>query len=254
MSELNIGTNAAADTNQPAADTNQPAQAPAAETQQPARPEGIPEKFWTGTGVDVAGLAKAYAELERKQSAGQPQEQPKSEIPPPSPAGAVKMVEGAGLNYSDLEAEYQSTQKLSDASIQKLEAAGIPRAMVDSYIAGLEAQQSKITGEIYQSVGGQEAYAKMTAWAAANWSAKEIDSFNAMIGTGTGKMALTALQAAYNAANPAEPTSITGGAVSTTGDAYASKEEMIRDMRNPLYAKDPAFRTRVQNKLARSNI
>lgn len=49
-------------------------------------------------------------------------------------------LETKGLSFDEFAEEYQSTGTLSPESINKLEQAGYPKAMVDAYIAGLEAQ------------------------------------------------------------------------------------------------------------------
>lgn len=57
-------------------------------------------------------------------------------------------LETKGLSFDEFAEEYQSTGTLSPESINKLEQAGYPKAMVDAYIAGLEAQSSKFVDTV----------------------------------------------------------------------------------------------------------
>jgi hypothetical protein len=63
------------------------------------------------------------------------------------------------------------------------------------------------------------------------------------------------LKARYEAKRGVEPQRTLEGRKSNAGtDRYESVAELQEDMRNPKYAKDPAFRSRVEQKLARSDI
>ena len=77
--------------------------------------------------------------------------------------------------------EFQETGALSDDSFAKLESAGIPRAYVEQYIAGLQAVQEASSKSLYDSVGGEKSYNSMIEWASANYSEAEIDAYNKAI-------------------------------------------------------------------------
>ena len=57
-------------------------------------------------------------------------------------------LETKGLSFDEFAEEYQTTGTLSPESINKLEQAGYPKAMVDAYIAGLEAQTNKFVDTV----------------------------------------------------------------------------------------------------------
>lgn len=210
----------------------------------PDRPEWLPEKF-----KSPEDLAKAYSELESKLGQADTSEEAQAE--------AEEALDNAGLDYEMLANEYAQNGELSDEAYQALEHAGIPQHIVDQYIAGLEATQGAIRGEIYETAGGEEAYSEMVEWAADNLDEGQIDAFNATLEGGDVnqiKMAITALQSQYMNANGTEPSRSIQGRTAGEGPVYESVAELTRDMGDKRYMEDPAFRAKVEAKLARSSI
>lgn len=219
------------------------------------RPAWLPEKFQS-----PEAMAAAYAELEKK--LGQPkQEAPKQEppvAPPQNPKVAENVLKDSGLDYQAFSQEFAQKGELSDDTYAKLEAAGIPRVMVDSFIEGQVAIADSIRTQVFSTVGGEEQFNAMTAWAASNMSKAEIDAFNATVDSGSVeqiKLAVRALQNAYTSANGSAPKYVnTGGNTQATSDVFRSTAELITAMSDPRYASDEAYRRDVEMKLARSNI
>lgn len=212
------------------------------------RPEWLPEKFKT-----VEDMAKAYAELEKAKGKG------KDETPPASEEDANAAVESAGLNMEALSAEYSENGDLSEASYEALAKQGITKEMVEVYISGQEARLQSVRSELLAPVGGDETvYAELTGWAADNLSDAEIESFNSVLESGNVpaiKLAVADLSTKYKNANGTEPGRELGGKPGAGGAAvYESTADLMKDMQNPEYAKNPAFRAKVSAKLERSNI
>jgi len=210
----------------------------------PDRPEWLPEKF-----KSPEDLAKAYSELESKLGKANTTEEAQGE--------AEEAMSNAGLDYEAFAQEYSENGSLSDEAYKALENAGIPQHIVDSYIAGLEAQSTMMRGEVLEAVGGEEAYTEMVDWAADNLDEGQIDAFNATLESGDVnqiKMAITALQAQYSQSTGNEPSRTVTGRAAGEGPVYESVAELTRDMGDPRYMEDPAFRSKVEAKLARSNI
>ncbi|MCA8110259.1 capsid assembly protein [Burkholderia cepacia] len=234
---------------------------PQAVTPEPAaRPEHVPEKFWNAeTGqVDMVAWSQSYKELEQKQS------QAPAQDPAAKPAvgadgkpvegadDAAKVLEGKGLDINAFSQEFQSAGGLSEESYSKLETAGIPKAMVDAYIAGQVALGEQRNAQGYETAGGKDEFAKMTEWAKTGFNAAEIAAFNTAV-TGTAEqmqLAVAGLRARYEAANGREPGLLGGKPGNAGAPGYASRAEMTADMKDPRYAKDPAFRAKVESKLA----
>lgn len=207
------------------------------------RPEWLPEKFKT-----VEDMAKAYAELEKAQGA------PKEE----TQEAAEKAVENAGLDMTKLSAEYNDKGELSEESYKALEGAGIPKDVVDQYISGLEAQSETLRQELLAPAGGEEGYNKMLEWAGENLNDAEIDAYNKALESGDKdiiKMAVEGLNTKFKANATMEPSdALDGKPGANTANAYESTADLLKDMNNPEYATNPAFRAKVEAKLARSNI
>jgi hypothetical protein len=218
------------------------------EDETPERPEWLPEKFKT-----PEDMAKAYAELEKAKSKGEaPDDKDTDEA-------AEKAVDGAGLDMDALSKEYAESGELSKENLEALAKVGITEDMVQSYITGQEAQAAAAQKELLEPIGGDiEAYNKLTAWAGDNLSDAEVDEFNSVLETGNPsavKMAIRDLSAKYEGVNGTEPGRQLSGKPNTSGAAvYESTADLMKDMQNPEYAKNPAFRAKVEAKLGRSNI
>ena len=218
------------------------------------RPQWLPEKFKT-----PEDMAKAYAELESK--LGKPAEKP-ADAPPAEPQAnpqdADKALADAGLNLQDFSAEFAKNGELSTESYEKLQKAGFDRNLVDQYIQGQRALAAQYESTIMQEVGGSEKYSEMVTWAKGNMSASEIEAFNAAVSGGNvdqAKLAVMGLSAKYQQAVGSDPKRLIGGQGSgASADVFESMAQVTAAMKDPQYKNDPAFRAKVQAKLARSNI
>jgi len=210
-----------------------------------ARPEWLPEKFQS-----PEDLAKAYSELERRQS--QPQETPE-----PTQEEAKEAVESSGVDFQALTDEWAENGELSQESYDRLEKAGIPNDIVNSYIEAQSARMEAAQTRVYESVGGLEAYQSMISWAAGSLAESEIDAYNAAVNsndTAQIELAVNGLKSRYSLSEGQEPATSISGNVSAPGGAYRSLGELMEDMQSPKYRDDSAFRADVESKLARSNI
>lgn len=239
---------------------------PASEDNQPdERPEWLPEKF-----KSAEDLAKAYSELEKKLGAPKPKDEAKpeaksdttedtsdSEETEPEKA-ARDAAENAGLNFDDLSSKYWEKGTLDDSDYSALEKSGIPKHIVDQFIAGQEAILNSTRSQVFESVGGEDTYVAMTEWAAENLSEAEIDAYNRAVNSNDlsmVQMAVKGLKAQYAASEGFEPKrSVTGGNAKKGADVYRSIAELEKDMGDSRYRNDPAFRRDVEQKLARSDI
>lgn len=237
------------------ATTPDPASAPKAE-----KPEGIPDKFWDAEKgeVRVAEMAKSYTELESKQGQPKVEEKPADQKDPPDDQKAAEeAVANAGLDFNALNDEFQANGALSAESYEALAKGGIPKEMVDQYIAGQQAIAATIEADIMSPAGGAEGYKEMIQWAIDNLPQEEKVAFNKSIDSkdpGQAKLAVAALAAKFKDANPDEGELLKGKPSNTNADVYESVAQLTADQKNPLYKKDPAFRKQVEQKLARSKI
>jgi len=232
--------------------------APQAEA--PVRPAHVPEKFWnpeTGA-VDTEAWAKSYTELEQKQSQGKPAEAQEAGAAKPADsqeAAAAEALESKGLSMDAFTAEFAQNGTLSADSYKALEAAGLPKAMVDGYIAGQQALASQARAQGLEAAGGEEQFNAMAAWAKAGLNPGELAAYNEAVTNGSMdqmKLAVAGLRARYEAANGREPQLLGGSGANAGAAGYGSTAEMVKDMSDPRYQKDPAFRKAVEDKLSRT--
>lgn len=165
------------------------------------------------------------------------------------PAAALQ---AKGLDINDFNAEYADKGALSEESYAKLAKVGFDKATVDSVVAGQVALRAQADAEGYAVAGGQEAFTKMSAWAAANLTAPQKEAFNTAVSGSTDamKLAVAGLRAQYEAASGREPTLVGGAAPGATNTGYQSRAEMTAAMRDPRYQKDAAYRKSVETKVA----
>ena len=213
------------------------------------RPEWLPEKF-----KNAEDLAKAYSELEKQFSSkkDEPVKEEASEdlaIPKEEP----KSPEGISLDkYSE---EYAEKGGLSEKSYEDLAKQGLPKDLVDGYIAGQEAIANTEVQAVHNLVGGTDNYNKVIEYAKGNLNEAEQNAFNETLETGSIEQVKFAVQgiasrAGVNAEQP--QTMINGDSIETNSDIFESSAQVIDDMNDPRYAKDPAFRKLVEEKIARS--
>ena len=233
----------------------------------------IPEKFIRDGKPDYEALAKAYAELEKKQSgkkdetneedAGSTDEErkPTDEEADDKPDeqsdedAARETAKSAGLDYDALSKEYWDTGKLDESSYDKLEKAGIPRHLVDGYIRGQQAIINETKAAVFSEVGGEQAYDEMITWAADNLKEAEIAAYDKAVNSGDMNqitLAVKGLKARFAAAEGIEPTVNLGGSAPSDGSTFKSWAQVTKAMNDPRYGKDPAYMAEVESKLARS--
>lgn len=225
---------------------------PPAEGGDPQRPAWLPEKF-----KSAEDLAKAYAELEKKQSqpAPKPQEKPAGQ----TTEQLVESAQKAGVDLKALGDEFAKNGKLSDTSYKALADKGFTKESVDSYIAGQQALATQTRTELVESVGGEETFGKMIEWAKAALSPEDQVAYNSAVESGNkalAKMALEGLHARYTAAVGSEPELINGEAAAASSGVkgYESQAQIIAAMSDPRYATDDAYRRSVEQRMAKTDV
>lgn len=217
------------------------------------RPDWLPEKFKT-----VEDMAKAYAELEKKQGS------PANDDDKAKPTDDTKPAEGTIESAIKAATEqFEKDGKLAPETYDALQKAGISRDYVDAYIAGQEVLGTKQVTDLHNSVGGKEAYEAMTNWMTETLGDDELDAFNSTIeggNVGAIKLAVQGMAARHAAAtgkgSTREPKLEDGDSGSTPRGAepYSSYAEVRKDMSTKEYRDSPAFRAKVAQRLAVSKL
>jgi hypothetical protein len=205
------------------------------------RPEWLPPKFQS-----AEELARAYSELESKFT----------QVNQKTFGDQVSKANISQDEMSAFSSEFMQHGTLSDKSFANLEARGIPRYVVESYIEGQKAVAESQVATIYSQVGGPEQYQAMVEWASDNLPENEIDAFNEMIESGNQasiQFAVRGLQARYATTNNT-PRLMQGGTTGPGTSPFRSLAEVTAAMRDPKYKNDPAYRRDVEDRLKLSNV
>ena len=237
------------------------AKADALENPDIERPEWLPEKF-----KSAEEMALSYRELERKLSSGDSPETPdkveKAEGEVEETASAevsevADMLDQRGVDFESLQDTYAETGSITEEHYAELEKAGLPKSLVDQWIAGQEAVATAEVDAIMGAVGGREAYTEMTSWASDNLSEMEIATFNKAIDSGDRDLQLMAIEGIknkYQTVEGQQPRLVQGQAPTQTGGGFASVAELTAAMSDPRYGKDTAYRQDIADRLSKSNI
>ena len=219
------------------------------------RPEWLPEKFKT-----PEEMAKAYSQLEGK--LGQSNEETEEAFEGTEYTGSESanevsdLLDSKGLDFDVFAQEYAETGELSDDAYAALEQAGFSESMVDSWINGQDALAAQMTADMQSIVGGGETYTDMVTWASNNLPASEVEAYNATMDSQDPDMIKFAVQGLFaRYRSEAEPTLMQGGSGAvSSGGRFESTAELTAAMGDPRYAKDPAYRQAVADKLAKSSL
>ena len=201
-------------------------------------------------------LLKAYQELEKKQSQ-EPEEEP-AEEQEEAVEETPEEVNTTEVSLTKAAEEYANGELSEDTieELSKLDSKDLIKAYVEFYGKNQQQQVQQVEAKtIYDSVGGEDAYQSMVTWAASNLSADEISAYNEVTNSGNTaaiKFAVEALNGRYKAAEGYEAPLVTGSKSAPKVQGYRSHAELTRDIADPRYQQDPAFRADVEAKLAKS--
>ena len=171
---------------------------------------------------------------------------------------AEEATEKAGLDLRDVvNRYYENGEKLDEKDYEQLAAANYPRDLVDQFIEGRKAVVEAQRQTVFSSVGGEKTYTDMMSWAASTLSDKEIAAYNTAVNSNNMEEVLLAakgLKARFESGRSVAPQRKVAGRTVQAPTVYTSLADLKSDMSNPRYSQDPAFRAKVEAKLARSSI
>jgi len=109
---------------------------------------------------------------------------------------------------------------------------------------------------VYNSVGGEAEYSRLTGWASENLESRALDAFNSIIDQGNPmaiQIAVAGLRSEYEQQEGYEGRMLTGKAAQAS-NGFRSQAEVVAAMNDPRYDSDPAYRQDLYDKLERSNV
>ena len=222
----------------------------------------------------VEDLAASYKELEGKLGQVTEEDQPSSEEETETTDsefnaeeyygdGLASVLEEVGIDPQEISERFYNDDGISEDDYAKLGEAGFSRQIIDTYLDGLrgggqseDIASNQIQG-IKDSVGGDDNYSKMVAWALESLPAEEVKAFNDLTETANApaiKMAVQGLYSQYNNAMGVEPSLVSGRASSSGPTPFRSTAEVVTAMSDPRYGKDVTYTEDVQRRLGGSDV
>lgn len=141
--------------------------------------------------------------------------------------------------------------------LSKMDSKELVKAYMDFYSKNqTQTIEQKAVTEIHNIAGGEQGYNDLVQWASTNLPEQDVMQFNKVAESNNVpaiKFAVEALNNRYKNSEGYEGQLITGKSPTNDGlKPYRSHAELVRDIGNPLYNSDPAFRQDVEKRLARS--
>jgi hypothetical protein len=164
---------------------------------------------------------------------------------------------------AQIEAEYEQSNKLSAESYAALEKAGYSQQFIDSYIQGQESIADKFVAQVINYAGGKDRFDKIVTHMQSGDKESVESLYEAME-----RQDLKAIRTILNLGmqshtkkfGKAPARSVTKTVPSSpakrnsqAAQGYASQREMVSDMGKPEYRHDPAFRAKVEARVAASS-
>lgn len=230
------------------------------------RPDHVPEKFWDPVKGEARwdDLAKSYAELEKARGAAPAAPKVDEQADPNAPKADDK-APGTKIERPDGEANpltaavetmaasYAESGEVTEDQIKAVEDLGLPRQVIDTYMAGLKALAQVGLQAVHTAAGGEQAYTDAVTWAATNLSDADLAYYNDNVDGPGRQQTVEWLMAKFRSARPSEGKLVGGQAASAgAGDVFTSQQQLKDAMSSRDYQTDPAFRQKVAEKLARS--
>jgi hypothetical protein len=211
----------------------------------------------------VEDLEKAYLEAQKLISSGQHKEPqaanteetpPTTDLPERPEASDESAEDSGGIDFEKYSRSIAENGALTDEDYTELEAKGLPRGVVDAYVAGLQTQAQARVNAVAEALGGEETFEAVRQWASSNLSDDEFAAVQSQLQNAKSEaeviLTYQTLQTRYNQANPGEASLVTGKTSSTpSARPYGNKQELTEAMADKRYQVDSAYTKEVEERL-----
>lgn len=167
---------------------------------------------------------------------------------------ATKTLSEKGIDYSALTNEYEEKGALSEDTYKKLADAGYPKAVVDTYIRGIEAANEAFVNSVYNIAGGKAEYDKLSNYIQSK-GADAVEGFNDALMNGslsTVKMLVNGFKAEMTLRNGTQKASVLGSGSPAGTSGFANEAAMDKAMDDPRYGVDEEYTKQVTKRLSKS--
>ena len=167
---------------------------------------------------------------------------------------ATKTLSEKGIDYGALTTEYEEKGALSEDTYKKLADAGYPKAVVDTYIRGIEAANEAFVNSVYTVAGGKDEYDKLSNYIQSKGK-NAIEGFNDALMNGslsTVKMLINGFKAEMTLRNGTQKASVLGSGSPAGTSGFANEADMDKAMDDPRYGVDEEYTKQVTKRLSKS--
>ena len=227
-------------------------EAPPVEEEKPDIPDWVDEQFH-GEDDPIQAQAQAWANSQTTNETDEEQDESSDS------AGDGDSDAGGNPDFqvaADALQEALANDSVEDSHFEAFEAMGIPRQFVEQYVNAQAALGVTLANEIYSQAGGEEEYGKMMQWASKSIAKSEQEMFNRVMQGQDQDLKKKMVSSLYDAYQKnGKPRQKVSGKPQVGSEVrpYGSKEEMMKDMGDPRYSRDPAFYAQVRQRVALSD-
>ena len=167
---------------------------------------------------------------------------------------ATKTLSEKGIDYGALTTEYEEKGALSEDTYKKLADAGYPKAVVDTYIRGIEAANEAFVNSVYTVAGGKDGYDKLSNYIQSKGK-DAVEGFNDALMNGslsTVKMLINGFKAEMTLRNGTQKASVLGSGSPAGTSGFANEADMDKAMDDPRYGVDEEYTKQVTKRLGKS--
>ena len=167
---------------------------------------------------------------------------------------AAKTLSEKGIDYGALTTEYEEKGALSEDTYKKLADAGYPKAVVDTYIRGVEAANEAFVNSVYTAAGGKTEYDKLSNYIQSKGK-DAVEGFNDALMNGslsTVKMLINGFKAEMTLRNGTQKASVLGSGSPADTSGFANEADMDKAMDDPRYGVDEEYTKQVTKRLSKS--
>lgn len=167
---------------------------------------------------------------------------------------AAKTLSEKGIDYGALTTEYEEKGALSEDTYKKLADAGYPKAVVDTYIRGIEAANEAFVNSVYTVAGGKAEYDKLSNYIQSKGK-DAVEGFNDALMNGslsTVKMLINGFKAEMTLRNGTQKASVLGSGSPAGTSGFANEADMDKAMDDPRYGVDEEYTKQVTKRLSKS--
>lgn len=167
---------------------------------------------------------------------------------------AAKTLYEKGIDYNTLTTEYEEKGALSEDTYKKLADAGYPKAVVDTYIRGVEAADEAFVNAVYTVAGSKAEYDKLSNYIQSKGD-DAVEGFNDALMNGslsTVKMLINGFKAEMTLRNGTQKASVLGSGSPAGTSGFANETDMDKAMDDPRYGVDEEYTKQVTKRLSKS--